>query len=138
MTKILSATGFLLLQDKRILLVEDEALVAILIEDELLDAGARLFGPAASVEEALRLLDATVQDGGLDAAVVDLNLNGESGVLVADALAHRAVPFLFMTGYSDGLHHGKHAATLTLQKPFAPHDLILAVARLVRPETVAA
>jgi DNA-binding response OmpR family regulator len=116
----------------RILLVEDEALVAMLVEDELLEAGASVLGPVASVEEALRLFDSVMASGGLDAAVLDMNLGGRSVRPVADALAQRAVPFIFMTGYGDTGGHGPHAAVPTLYKPFTPSDLVETLSRLVR------
>jgi len=118
------------LRDKRVLVVEDEALVAMLVEDGLLEAGASVLGPAASVGEALRLIDAVMQDGGLSAAVLDLNLGGEAVTPVADRLAAIGVPFVFATGYSEGCHTGGHVAP-RLQKPFAPEMLVIAVEDLV-------
>jgi DNA-binding response OmpR family regulator len=116
----------------RVLLVEDEAMVAMLVEDELLEAGAQVLGPAASVEEALRLLDGC-DDGGLDIGVLDMNLGGRSVLPVADALARRAVPFIFMTGYGDTGSHGPHAEVPVLQKPFSPCDLVAILDRLLAP-----
>ena len=116
----------------RILLVEDEALVAMLVEDELIEAGARVLGPAASVDEALRLLDSVMADGGVDGAVLDMNLGGRSVMPVANALAQHAVPFIFMTGYGDTGGHGPHAGVPTLQKPFTPRELIGTLGRVIR------
>jgi FixJ family two-component response regulator len=86
-------------------------------------------GPAASVEEALRLIEEVASDGGLSAAVLDLNLAGEVVSPVADRLSALGVPFLFATGYGDGRDMGGHAAP-TLQKPFEPEVLITAVEAL--------
>lgn len=114
----------------RVLVVEDEAMVAMLVEDELLVAGAQVVGPAASVEDAMRLLDG-IGDGGVDIAVLDMNLGGRSVLPVADALARRAVPFIFMTGYGDTDSHGPHAGVPVLQKPFSPCDLIAILDRMM-------
>jgi DNA-binding response OmpR family regulator len=110
--------------------LEDEAMVAMLVEDELLEAGAQVVGPAASVEDALRLLDG-IGHGGLDIGVLDVNLGGRSVLPVADALARRAVPFIFMTGYGDTGTHGPHAEVPILQKPFSPCELVATLDRLL-------
>src|SRR5215208_907511 len=117
------------LRDKRILVVEDEALVAMLVEDALLDAGAKVVGPAATVDEAMLLIEEAAPDGGLAAAVLDLNLDGEAVLPVADRLVALGVPFLFATGYDAGCNKGGHAAP-TLQKPFGPELLITAIEAL--------
>ena len=118
------------LREKQVLVVEDEALVAMLVEDALLDAGARIVGPAVSVGEALRLIEGTASEGGLTAAVLDINLAGEAVMPVADRLAALGVPFLFATGYSEGCDTGGHAAAPVLHKPFDPHRLITTVEAL--------
>ena len=128
------------LRDRRILVVEDEAILAMMLEDELLGAGARVIGPAATVADALGLIEAAAGDGGLDAAVLDLNLQGETAVPVADLLAARGVPFLFATGYGEGCDTGGHSGTPLLHKPFNPHQLLgsvasLAAARIGGPPT---
>ena len=111
---------------RRILVVEDEALVAMLVEDALIDAGFAVIGPARSVSQALELLKAEP----LDAAVLDLNLGGENSVSVADALAARGIPFLVATGYgAAGLPaHPKHIPVLP--KPYDPADLTVVLERL--------
>jgi CheY-like chemotaxis protein len=115
------------LLDKRILVVEDEAIVAMAIEDDLLDEGARIMGPVGSVDEALRLIEAAAADGGLSAAVLDLHLSGASVLPVADQLAQLGVPFLFATGYGAGYNISRHTTAPVLRKPFSPRDLIAAV-----------
>ncbi len=111
----------------RLLVIEDEALVAMLVEDELAEAGATVLGTASSVEEALYRIEAACADGGLDACVLDMNLGGRSALPVADRLAQRGVPFLFMTGYSDDLGRGDHVGIPTLRKPFNAQDMIQTV-----------
>ena len=81
---------------RRILVVEDEYLIADTMQRGLEDEGAVVVGPAPTVRKALRLLD-TEPD--LDGAVLDLNLGAERVFPVADALQARGIPFLFTTGY---------------------------------------
>ena len=116
------------LTGRRILVVEDEALVAMLVEDALLDAGAAVLGPAATVAEALALLDREPTPP--DAAVLDLNLAGETSTPVADVLAARGIPFVVATGYgASGLPSG-HAHVPVLAKPYDPDELTAALRRL--------
>jgi CheY-like chemotaxis protein len=86
------------LQRRRILIVEDEYLLARDITQALESVGAEVVGPAPSVESALSLLE---EDPHIDGAVLDINLKGEMGYAVADALADRKVPFVFTTGYDE-------------------------------------
>lgn len=114
------------LTGRRILVVEDEALVAMLVEDALLDAGATVIGPAATVAEALALLE--TEDPA--AAVLDLNLAGEPSTPIADALTSRGVPFVVATGYgAEGLPEG-HAEVPVLAKPYDPDELTSMLQRL--------
>jgi CheY-like chemotaxis protein len=103
----------------RVLVVEDEAMVAMLIEDALLELGCLVIGPAASVSAALQLLDAEA----VDAAVLDVNLGGEKVFPVADRLADRGLPFLFSTGYGTAGIAGDHLHRPVLQKPYSPEKL---------------
>src|SRR4051812_45694210 len=98
------------LNGMRVLLVEDEALVAMLVEDVLVDAGAKVVGPVGSVAEALQIIETAMRDGGLSAAVLDLNLAGENAGPIADALERLGVPYVFETGYSDECPIGTHSA----------------------------
>lgn len=116
--------------ERRILVVEDEALVAMLVEDALMDAGFAVIGPARTVAQALELLKADPPD----AAVLDLNLAGENSLAVAEALAARGIPFLVATGYgAAGLPpHLKHVPVLP--KPYDPADLTVVIDRLCAAE----
>jgi CheY-like chemotaxis protein len=103
----------------RVLVVEDEALVALQLEDMLSDLGCAVVGPAARVGQALELLRAQK----VDAAVLDLNVAGELVYPVADALASQGIPFLFATGYgAAGLTEGYRSRPV-LQKPFLLTEL---------------
>ena len=87
-------------------------------------------GPVPSVTDALRLIDVAAADGGLDAAVLDINLDGRHVEPVADKLAALGVPFLFATGYGENCDTGGHGAAPILCKPFTPEKLIAAVEAL--------
>jgi DNA-binding response OmpR family regulator len=123
-----------MLQAKRVLIVEDEALLAIMLEDELLEAGATVLGPATTVNEALRLIDSVTSDGGLSVAVLDIQLGDEVVLAVADRLAALDVPFVFATAYSEHCDTGGHAAPV-LTKPFDPARLITVLEALTSEGT---
>jgi CheY-like chemotaxis protein len=113
-------------EGRTVLVVEDEALVAMLVEDALLDAGFRVLGPAATVEEAMQLLESERPD----AVVLDLNLAGETSTPVADALAERGIPYVIATGYgASGLPAG-HQSAMVLAKPYDPSELTAMLGRL--------
>ena len=122
---------FGLLPGKRILLVEDDAMVAMLLEEALAEAGASILGPVGTVEAALGLITVAEAQGGIAAAVLDLDLNGFSALPVADRLAALRVPILFATGYGEGCQRGHHAAVPLLLKPFQPAVLVGVLGALV-------
>ena len=117
---------------RRVLVVEDEWLIAAQIGGVLEEAGAVVLGPAHSVEEALALL----RDGAPpDAALLDVNLRGEAVTPVALALAGRGVPFALVTAYAAEGLDGPLRAAPRVGKPFTAAGLVRAVARL-RPDAV--
>ncbi|WP_343898349.1 response regulator [Craurococcus roseus] len=118
------------LASKRVLVVEDEALVSMLMEDELRDARAEILGPVPSVENALQLVEAAVSDGGISAAVLDINLGGQHVAPLADRLAALGVPFLFATGYGVNHDTGGYGRAPVLEKPFDAGRLVATVAEL--------
>jgi len=115
------------LEGVRVLVVEDEFLVATLIEDMLESAGCVVAGPISRVAEAL---DAVGHEC-YDAAVLDVNLAGDRVDPVAEALSRRNIPFVFVTGYGIGALPGEFAGRPRLCKPFKMSDLIDTVSRLV-------
>jgi CheY-like chemotaxis protein len=103
----------------RILIVEDEMLVAMNIEDMLLELGHEVAGLASRLAPALAL----AAEAEIDAAVLDVNLAGEQSFPVADLLDGRGIPFLFATGYGLGGIEERYRSRTVLQKPFRLADL---------------
>jgi CheY-like chemotaxis protein len=108
---------------KRVLFVEDEMLVAMLIEDALTDLGCTIVGPATSVDRALALLEA----GGIDLAILDVNLNGTRTDAVAAELRRKRIPFVFATGYGTAASADLCQGQLVLPKPFSTAELASAL-----------
>lgn len=113
------------LKNTRILVVEDEFLVAAMLCDFLEDEGAVALGPVGRVCDAL---DAVAQ-GGFDVAVLDWNLDGQSSLPVAEALRACGVPFLIATGY--GEVEGDFADQPLLAKPYAREAVIATICELL-------
>ena len=118
------------LSGRRVLVVEDEMIVAWLLEDMLAEWGYVVIGPAASVNQALGMIEAEA----IDAAVLDVNLNGEMSYPVADTLAAREVPFVFTTGYAKDGVLGRYQTVPILQKPYHRSAFCDAVAKLLTPK----
>jgi DNA-binding response OmpR family regulator len=103
---------------RRILLVEDEACLAMMLQDLLEDAGYEVI-KAARVPAALRM----AQGEAIDAAILDVNVAGAEVIPVADELRERGVPFLFATGYGERGLPGEYRDCPILQKPYDPAAL---------------
>lgn len=116
------------LEGLRILVVEDEFLVATLLQDMLESAGCTVSGPIARVADALDAVDHETYD----AAVLDVNLGGDRIDPVADALSQRNVPFMFVTGYTMGALPDSYAKRPRLCKPFKMAELLGTLSNLVR------
>jgi CheY-like chemotaxis protein len=110
---------------KRILVVEDEFLIALDIAGALEQGGLEVIGPLASVRDALAALERERVDG----ALLDANLGGEPVGCVADALFARRVPFAFVSGYGRGQLPPQHRGVPLISKPFTGADLLGVVAR---------
>lgn len=99
---------------RRILVVEDEPIIAMALEDMLLDLGCEVVGPASTLTEA----QALAETADIDAALLDININTGRSYVIADELRRRAVPFAFATGYGEeGIENGGGDAPV-LQKPY--------------------
>ncbi|MGA0598605.1 response regulator [Enterovirga sp. CN4-39] len=103
----------------RVLVVEDEVAISLLLEDMLLDMGCEVVGPAGRLATAAEL----AQSEQLDLAVLDVNLAGQPIYPVAEALAGRNIPFVFSTGYGSAGIDEPYRDRPVLQKPFAQHEL---------------
>nr|CAD6437882.1 response regulator [Rhizobium sp. Q54] len=116
------------LSGSRVLLVEDEGLIAMHMTDLLEEIGCSVVGPAATVEEALSLLNGA----DVDAALLDVNLgDGATSYPVADALAAKAIPFAFLTGYGAVGLDQAYKDQPVLAKPVEEGPLIEAVSALI-------
>lgn len=108
---------------KRVLLVEDEYLIAKSMARRLASAGIEVVGPVPTVAEALALLKAEALDG----AVLDINLRGEMVFPVADALTERGIPFVFATGYDGPEIPPRYAHVMRSEKPVNLDGLVEAL-----------
>ena len=117
-----------LLAGRRILVVEDEVLVAMELSFALADAGASVAGPAHTIRDAAALAAA----GGIDAAVLDVDLHGREIFPIAALLAEAGVPFVFHTGHaSRGQIPGPFADVRVFTKPTPPETLVLEISLLL-------
>ncbi len=107
-------------QRRRLLLVEDEPLVAMMLEDVLGEAGYAVVGPIAQLDAAL----AAAQAEAVDLALLDVNLMGKHVYPAAAALAARNIPFVFMTGYGDGSLPAEFARRPSVSKPYKVKTLL--------------
>ncbi len=113
--------------DRRVLLVEDEMMVAGMVERMLTDLGYAVVDTASNVDEAIEMIGG----GGIDAAILDINLDGEMSYPVADELIDRGIPFMFSTGYTEGDLPDAYRGSHLLKKPFRRSGLEGALAGLL-------
>jgi CheY-like chemotaxis protein len=118
-----------LLSGRRVLVVEDEMLVLIMIEDMLADLGCKSVASAATVDKALTLINAQA----FDIALLDMNLTGNDSHPVAEALAARGVPFVYSTGNTGQRSRDSYADRPVLKKPFKYDELAAILTRLKLP-----
>jgi CheY-like chemotaxis protein len=117
MSEDISAAG------KRVLVVEDELMIRMLLQDMLADLGHTLAGEAGRIEEAVAL----ARQGEFDIAILDVNLNGQPISPVVEVLLERGVPFVFATGYGQRGVPEPYRGSPTLQKPFQADALAEAI-----------
>ena len=133
-----------ILNSKRILVVDDEQTIAMLIGEALLDEGAVVVGPAGDLDAALAL----ARESAIDAAILDVNLfrtalrkvvevlldaagKWDREQSVGDLLAARGIPYVFATGYGDRSIGGLHADAPVIAKPFQLDAMVAAIERLL-------
>lgn len=117
------------LHNCRVLVVEDDYMLADDLVTELGDFGAVVIGPAGTVEDAIALITAEPH---IDGVVLDVNLRGEMAFPVADLLAERNVPFVFTTGYDAGVFPTRFAHAPRCYKPISMAHVTEAIGRLIR------
>ncbi len=111
--------GLAALSGRRVLLVEDEMLVSMLVEDILAEFGCTVVGPAAKVDRAKEL----VASEQIDLALLDVNIGGTRVFPVADMLAERNIPFVFMSGYGEAGLQPPHENRPVIAKPFSAESI---------------
>lgn len=104
----------------RVLVVEDDAMLAMALELTLFDLGCEVVGPASSLGEAAPL----AHEAAIDGAILDVNLAGEKVYPIADILADRGIPFVFTTGYGAACLRDCDRERPVLQKPYDPGSLV--------------
>ena len=111
---------------RNILVLEDEPLVAMMLQDQLESFGIHVIGPANNLISAIQLAEFS----NLDGALLDLNINGTYATKVADMLRARGVPFIFVTAY-DRPRGLRYRDVSVLNKPFTDIDLRMALVALL-------
>ena len=114
-----------MLNGRRVLVVEDEYFIAQDLRMALEAHGAGVVGPAPDPETAISLLDT----GKVDVAVLDIHLRGAIDFTIADELARRGIPFVFATGYEDGMVPARHRDVPLWRKPFETRELAASLCR---------
>lgn len=105
-----------------VLIVEDDAFIALDLEDVLSEAGFQVTGPVSTVSDAMALLDGDVRP---DVALLDYNLGQETSIPIAQRLERLGIPFLFLSGQvSSVVLGGTTTDPLVMSKPFIPNHLV--------------
>jgi DNA-binding response OmpR family regulator len=113
-------------QVRRALVVEDEVMIAMYVEDLLMELGYEVAGIATGFDQALPL----AKEGDFDFAVLDINLDGRLSFPIADVLRERGIPFLFASGYGSKGMRDDYRNAVRIQKPFLSQDLAQAIAKI--------
>src|SRR6266852_2461168 len=116
------------LEGRKILIVEDEAPIALSLASAVAQAGGFAVGPAATVAASFALM----ADHALDGALLDIRLRGETSFPLADVLAVLGIPFVFVSGLSSALMPYTHRERLLFDKPYEAAEVIATLARLVK------
>jgi CheY-like chemotaxis protein len=119
------------IQGLRVLVVEDDSLICLLLEDMLLDLGCQVVGTAGHIKRAIELAQC---EENVDVAILDVNLGGRQVFPAADILAKRGVPFLFATGMGADALPEEWLGHCSLQKPMTMEGLGNALRRAIREQ----
>ena len=122
------------LEGRKILIVEDEAPIALSLASAVAQAGGVVIGPTAAVAASFALM----ADHALDGALLDIRLRGETSFPLADVLAVLGIPFVFVSRMSSALMPYPHRDRPLFDKPYELHHVIAALARLLQPAALAA
>ena len=117
------------LEGRKILIVEDEAPIALALASAVVEAGGAAIGPAATVAVSFALM----ADHKLDGALLDIRLRSETSFPIADVLTVLGIPFVFVSGMSSALMPYTHRDRPLFDKPYEMHEVIATLARLVQP-----
>lgn len=109
----------------RVMIVEDEAIIAMSAEDMIEEMGGVVAGTAICLRDALAL----VEELAFDVALLDINLNGETSFAIADRLVELDRPFIFATGYGEAILPPLHARAPIIAKPYRAEGLAAALVR---------
>jgi DNA-binding response OmpR family regulator len=115
---------------RRILIVEDDMLIAIMLEDMLLDLGCVVIGPINTLQGALAL---AAEEAHIDAAMLDIDLGGVPVFPVADVLRARGVPLIYSSGYGSAQIPAEDRGAAVLHKPFRARNLEAALHATLPP-----
>jgi CheY-like chemotaxis protein len=118
---------------KRVLVVEDEAMIGMLTATMVEELGYAPLGPMTNLADA----NAVIARDNFDVAVIDLNLGGQPAYPLAEALSLKGVPFIFVTGYAPDTIDRRFAHVPLIQKPIPREELATAIARAMRPAALA-
>ena len=113
-----------ILRGARVLLIEDDVLIALLLEGELEAAGCVVLGPFPSVSLALAALDSAEPD----VALLDVMVGKDESFAVAETLDARGIPFVFATGRAPDALPAPYRGRRVLMKPFQPEEMLAALA----------
>jgi DNA-binding response OmpR family regulator len=116
---MLDVTGVDELAGCRILIVEDEMMIAMFLEEALKELGCRVIGPVSKLSDAVRL----AREEAMDAAVLDVNIRGGEVFEAAELLIARGIPFVLASGYSDWILPEAMQGKPRLTKPFTMQEL---------------
>jgi two-component SAPR family response regulator len=108
------------LQGARVLVLEDETLVSMMVEDMLMDLGCEVVGPFARLDQAMTFVDGKPE---MDLALLDVNLGGERSFPLAEKLRDQGVPFVFTTGYDESGMPDQWRSRPSLRKPFMMNEM---------------
>lgn len=112
----------------RILVVEDEYILADELQTELEDAEAIVLGPTGTLKDALALV---TSEPHIDGAILDVNLRGEMAYPLADQLIERGVPLVFTTGYDEDVIPSRFADVVRCEKPVNMRRVAQAIGRVI-------